>query len=82
MELDFLVLSVNCTLLSYHNIFYLQVSDSCVTFNISYRYKIQVFVCTYTCTLMYKVFHKLVPLILQNKFSMSSSKKYKSNFRH
>ena len=28
---------------------------------------------------MYKVFHKLVPLTLQNKFSMSSSKKYKNN---
>ena len=29
---------------------------------------------------MYKVFHKLVPLTLQNKFSMSSSKKYQNNF--
>ena len=28
---------------------------------------------------MYKVFHKLVPLTLQNKFSMSSSKKYENN---
>ena len=33
-----------------------------------------------TCIFMYKVFHKLVPLTLQNKFSMSSSKKYKNNF--
>ena len=33
-----------------------------------------------TCNFMYKVFHKLVPLTLQNKFSMSSSKKYKNNF--
>ena len=32
-----------------------------------------------TCIFMYKVFHKLVPLTLQNKFSMSSSKKYKNN---
>ena len=29
---------------------------------------------------MYKVFHKLVPSTLQNKFSMSSSKKYTNNF--
>ena len=33
-----------------------------------------------TCIFMYKVFHKLVPLTLLNKFSMSSSKKYKNNF--
>ena len=33
-----------------------------------------------TCISTYKVFHKLVPLILQNKFSMSSSKKNKNNF--
>ena len=33
-----------------------------------------------TCISMYKVFHKLVPLTLQNKFSMSSSKKYRNNF--
>ena len=33
-----------------------------------------------TCIFIYKVFHKLVPLTLQNKFSMSSSKKYKNNF--
>ena len=33
-----------------------------------------------TCIFMYKVFHKLVPLTLQNKFSMSSSKKYQNNF--
>ena len=33
-----------------------------------------------TCIFMYKVFHKLVPLTLLDKFSMSSSKKYKSNF--
>ena len=33
-----------------------------------------------TCILMNKVFHKLVPLTLQNKFSMSSSKKYPKNF--
>ena len=29
---------------------------------------------------MHKVFHNVVPLTLQNKFSMSSSKKYKNNF--
>ena len=29
---------------------------------------------------MYKVFHKLVPLTLQKKFSMSSSTKYENNF--
>ena len=33
-----------------------------------------------TCIFMYKVFHKLVPLILQDKFSMSSSKKYLEKF--
>ena len=33
-----------------------------------------------TCNFMYKVFRKLVPLTLQNKFSMSSSKKYQNNF--
>ena len=33
-----------------------------------------------TCIFMYEVFHKLVPLTLQSKFSMSSSKKYKNNF--
>ena len=33
-----------------------------------------------TCIFLYKVFHKLVPLTLQDKFSMSSSKKYKNNF--
>ena len=33
---------------------------------------------TFIC--MYKVFHKLVPLTLQNNFSMSLSKKYKNNF--
>ena len=33
-----------------------------------------------TCIFIYKVLHKFVPLTLQNKFSMSSSKKYKNNF--
>ena len=33
-----------------------------------------------TCIFMCKVFHKLGPLTLQSKFSMSSSKKYKDNF--
>ena len=33
-----------------------------------------------TCIFMYKVFHKLVPLTLQNKFSMSSTKKYQKQF--
>ena len=33
----------------------------------------------YTCIFMCKVFHQLVPLTLQNKFSMKSSKKYKNN---
>ena len=32
------------------------------------------------CIFMYKVISKLVPLTLQNKFLMSSSKKYKNNF--
>ena len=33
-----------------------------------------------TCIFMYKVVHKTVLLILQNKFSMPSSKKYKINY--
>ena len=33
-----------------------------------------------TCIFMCKVLHKLSPLTFQNKFSMSSSKKYKNNF--
>ena len=33
-----------------------------------------------TCISMYKVFYKLVPLTLQKKFSMSSSKNTKTIF--
>ena len=33
-----------------------------------------------TCIFMYKVFHKVVPLTIQSKFSMSSGKNIKTIF--